>query len=166
MKYLSKNQIKEAIINSAGVNDKYYTIILILAKTGCRVSELTSITPQDILFDEKQIIIRGKGNKIRNIDVPSDLLIQLRLYIKNRKIRKNQKIIPLTIQRVTQISKRFSNMSAHAFRHGYAIALLRTTTNIRYVQIQLGHSSLATTQIYLQFMDYSQDKRKLGELYS
>jgi integrase/recombinase XerC/integrase/recombinase XerD len=166
MKYLSKSMILTAIQNAASKNTKYYNIILTLAKTGCRVSELNKITPQDILFEEKQIILKGKGKKIRNIDVPSDLLLQLKLYIKTNKIRNNKSLFPLTRQRITQISKEFSGLSAHAFRHSYAIHLLRTTKNIRYVQKQLGHSSLAVTEIYLQFLEYDQEKNKLGELYA
>lgn len=165
LKYLSKRQINDAIQHAATINDRYYTIIITLAKTGCRVSELVAITPNDLLFEEKQIIIRGKGNKIRNIDITADLLMQLQLFIKNRKIKKKDRIIALTIQRITQITKRFANTNAHSFRHSYAIHLLRATKNIRYVQKQLGHTTLATTQIYLQFMEYSQEKAKLGELY-
>jgi len=164
--YLSKRQINDAIQQAAAINDRYYIILLTLAKTGCRVSELVAITPNDILFEENQIILRGKGNKIRNIDVPADLLMQLQLFIKNKKIKKKNSIIALTIQRITQITKRFANTNAHSFRHSYAIHLLRTTKNISYVQKQLGHTTLTTTQIYLQFMEYSQEKTKLGELYA
>ena len=166
MKYLSTEQLRESLEKAATINEKYYSVLLTLAKTGCRASELVSITPNDINKDEKQIIVRGKGNKIRNVDVPADLLIQLALYIKNKKIKANKPIFDLSIQRITQITKRFTTLSAHAFRHTYAIHLLRTTKNIRYVQTQLGHSSLATTQIYLRFMDYKKEKQKLGEMYS
>ena len=166
MKYLSQNQIKQAIKNAAGKNQFYYTLILTLSKSGCRVSELINIRTQDILQDEKQLVIRGKGNKIRNVDIPDDLLLQLQLFIKQYKIRKGNRLFPRTRQNITQITKRFIGANAHAFRHSYAINLLRTTNNIRYVQLQLGHNSLTTTQIYLRFMEYTEEKNKLGELYA
>ena len=59
---------------------------------------------------------------------------------------------------------KYSNRNPHAFRHSYAIRLLKETKNIRYVQKQLGHSSLTTTQIYLQFTDFSLEKSKLEDL--
>ena len=166
MKYLSNNQIKQSIKNAAERNQFYYTLILTLAKTGCRVSELTNIRTQDILQDEKQLVVRGKGNKIRNIDVPDDLLLQLRVFIRQYKIRKGSRLFPRSRQNITQITKRFIGANAHAFRHSYAINLLRTTNNIRYVQLQLGHTSLTTTQIYLRFMEYTEEKNKLGRLYT
>jgi len=166
MKYLSNAQIKQAIRNAAEKNQFYYTLILTLAKTGCRVSEVVNIRTQDILQDEKQLVVRGKGNKIRNIDIPDDLVLQLRIYMKQYKIRKGTILFPRTRQNITQITKRFIGANAHAFRHSYAINLLRTTRNIRYVQLQLGHTSLTTTQVYLRYMDYKTEKNKLGELYT
>ena len=130
------------------------------------VSEISKIKPQDILPDAEQIIVKGKGGKIRNIDVTADLIMHILNYAKTNKIRKNQKLVNLTVRRLQQICNEIAKANAHAFRHSYAIHLLRKTKNIRYVQKQLGHSSLATTQIYLQFMEFEEEKNKLGELYA
>jgi len=92
--------------------------------------------------------------------------MQITNYAKTKNIRKNQLLFHLTIRRLQQICNETANINAHAFRHSYAIQLLKKTKNIRYVQKQLGHSSLATTQIYLQFMEFKEEKNKLGELYS
>ena len=166
MKYLSKKEVNEAIQKAAKKSQEYYVMFLVLAGTGCRVTELINIRTQDILDDENQIIIRGKGDYIRNVDVTPELIMQLQLYIKNKRIHHRSRLFKRTRQGITLITKRISGVSAHAFRHTYAIDLLRKTKNIRYVQKQLGHSSLATTQIYLQFMDFEEEKNKLGELYA
>ena len=163
MRILSSNEITNIIGRAA--NDKTFMIINTLAKTGVRVSELIAITPQDILFDEKQIIIRGKGDKIRNIDIPNDLAILLRIFVKNKRVRTNKKIFPLTRDAVYKMTKRIAKTNPHTFRHSYAVELLRKTRNIRYVQVQLGHSSLSTTQVYLRYMDFEEDKKKLVELW-
>ncbi len=163
MRILSSNEIAHILGRCA--KDKPFMILSMLAKTGVRVSELISITPQDILFDEKQIIIHGKGDKIRNIDVPNDLLILLRIFVKNKHVRTNKRIFPVTRDAVYKMTKKIARTNPHTFRHSYAVELLRKTRNIRYVQVQLGHSSLSTTQVYLRFMDFSEDKKKLAQLW-
>ena len=166
MKYLSKDKIKEVLSRAYQSNHKHHLLLNILAHTGCRVSELLSITPQDIDYDNCQVIIRGKGDKIRSVDVPEFLLTILGLYVKHNKITKREKIIPLTRQRVQQITQELAGVNPHIFRHSYAIHLLRKTRNIRYVQVQLGHSTISTTQIYLKHMDFEEEKKCLNDLYS
>ena len=165
MRILSNNEINNIIDKAASERDRTFMIINTLAKTGVRVSELISITPQDILFDEKQIIIRGKGDKIRNIDVPNDLLISLRMFMKNKHVRTNKRIFPVTRDAIYKMTKRIAKTNPHTFRHSYAVELLRKTRNIRFVQVQLGHSSLSTTQVYLRYMDFEEDKKKLVNLW-
>lgn len=166
MKYLSKSEIRAAIEKAAKSSERNYIIINTLAKTGVRVSELTAIKDNDILESSDQIIIRGKGDKIRNIDVDSELILWLKMYVKKNKIKKNKPIFALGTRQIRNITQRFANTNPHSFRHSYAIQLLRKTMNVRYVQVQLGHSTLATTQIYLRFMDFNKEKEKLGELWT
>ncbi len=165
MKILSNKEINTIIEKAIGKSDRTFMIINTLIKTGVRVSELIAITPQDILFEEKQIIIRGKGNKIRNVDAPADLLFAYRLYLKKTSIQINQRIFSITRDAIYKITKKIAGTNPHTFRHSYAVELLRKTRNVRYVQVQLGHSSLSTTQVYLRFMDFSEDKKKLGDLW-
>lgn len=162
MIYLTETQIQQALATASKRTDKYYMLLYTLFSTGLRASEVISLTPQNINFDGNFLFIRGKGNKIRNVDIPAALTIQLQLYIKSRRIKNNQAIFPITRQRVYQIVKELTGVKAHATRHTYAILLLRLTKNIRYVQKQLGHSSLQTTSIYLQFLEYDEEKRKLA----
>lgn len=165
MKYLSKNEFKKAIQKASKKSNRDYLILNVLFKTGVRVEELTRITPNDVLSDNDQIIIKGKGDKIRNIDVSPELIMQLELYIKNFKIKKRDSIIPLTTRAIGYITHKHSGVNPHAFRHSYAIHLLQGTRNIRYVQLQLGHEGLSSTEVYLQFMDFEEEKKKLGEIF-
>lgn len=165
MRYLNQDQVAEAIRKAAEKKDKYYLLISTLVKTGLRVSELIVLTPQNVNFQEFCFHIRGKGNKIRTIDIPADLAMQLQIYVKEKKIGKKQPIFKLSRQRVNRITNELAGINAHGLRHSYAIALLRATKNIRYVQRQLGHTSLTTTQIYLQFVEYDEEKKKLASLY-
>ena len=166
MKILSKKQVNEIIDRVSNEQAKTFLKIYILAHTGVRVSELLRIKPCDILTDERQIIIRGKRDVIRNVDVTPELLLPLRLYIKQKHIKDNELIFPVTRQSVYDLCKKYAGVSPHKFRHTYIANLLRTTKNIRYVEKQAGHKDIRTTRIYLQFMEFEEDKKKLGELYS
>jgi len=165
MKYVTTNDVHKALEKAASEGQEEYLIIKTLAETGLRVSELVHIEPRD-LNDDKTIYVRGKGNKIRIIDIPGELYQLLKLFIKDRKIRYDRRIFSLDRSTVYRLTMKLIDKNPHAFRHGYAIHLLKRTRNIRYVQKQLGHSSLSRTQIYLQFMEYEQEKSQLSDLYS
>ena len=166
MKYLNAEQIKQAVIKAAEEKDTYYMIIKVLSEAGLRVSELINLTPQNINFIEGYFHIKGKGGHIRNVDISRELCMQLQMYIKNKKIKPRDKIFDISRQRVQQITSHVAGINPHGLRHSYAIALLRTTGNIRYLQKQLGHRSLSTTQVYLQFVEYDKEKEKLISLYA
>ena len=166
IKYLSKEKIKKVLHKAFELDYKPYFIISILANTGIRVSELLSITPNDLLLDQRQLIIRGKGDKIRNVDIPPDLAYRIITYVRNNNIKNKERVFKITRQRVYQITKEIAGVNPHMFRHSYAIHLLRKTKNIRYVQVQLGHSTIISTQVYLRYMDFEEEKQKLDSLYN
>ncbi len=168
MKFLSKDEINRALkkaSKSKPHRDRNLVLLQILAKTGIRVSELIAITPKHLLAEESQLIIKGKGNKPRNIDIPLDVVLPLQSYIESLNIKKNARIFPITRQQVRNITYKLADTNPHAFRHSYTIHLLRKTKNIRYVQNQLGHSSLATTEIYLQYMEFEKEKEQLEGMF-
>jgi integrase/recombinase XerD len=129
--------------------------------SGARVSEVVNLKLDDINLKEKTaMIISGKGSKDRLIILSKDWIIDLKKYIKKKKIvseyvfsKKNgKKISTDTIQRIVRKSAKNANIqkhvTPHCLRHSYATHLLEAGTNIRYIQALLGHSSLNTTQIY------------------
>ena len=167
IKYLTKEKIVNLLNKSyLKKNMKDACIVSILIGTGIRVSELLSITPNDLLFDQAQLIIRGKGNKIRNVDITPHLARMINYYMQQLNLKNNERVFKITRQRVYQICKEIAGVNPHMFRHSYAIHLLRKTKNIRYVQIQLGHSTIVSTQVYLRYMDFEEEKKKLDSLYA
>ena len=168
MRYITKNELQEIREKSLHINlykNQSATLIIdTLIFTGVRVNELIQITPNDLL--KKHIMIKGKGNKPRNVAVTSELLFQLKYHIKQNRIPDNKSIFPYTTDGIRKICKRVSNFSPHVFRHSYAIELLRRGNNIEYVRIQLGHSTLQTTQIYLKYAIFDKEYERLGELFT
>ena len=167
MQYLSLKQIRQ-IKDKALIKSQYdYLIIRLFAETGMRISEVLNVQPSDLLELENtyQLVVRGKGNVIRQVDISSSLYSFLQMYIKQKKLRYTDKLITHKTRAIQYRVKKLAGIHCHAFRHSYAIHLLRQTKNIRYVQSQLGHTSLTTTQIYLRYMDFQQEQALLEELF-
>lgn len=171
MKYLTISQVKEALKKTARNGRKSnrhrnYLILKTLAETGLRVSELINLKPYNINFEESIFYITGKGSRTRIVDIPSELGHLLEMYVKSNNIKSKSNIFPLTRDGILKITKKYADINVHAFRHTYAINLLRKTKNIRFLQKQLGHTSLKTTEIYLQFLEYEEEKKQLENLMS
>jgi integrase/recombinase XerD len=142
-------------------------ILELLYSSGLRVSELTSLKINDILFDEDLIIVTGKGNKQRIVPVGSSALHHIGLYLNHfRKPQKEAKTDDTTLflnlrgkpisrvyifKRIKEIAQTVGiskNISPHTFRHSFATTLVEAGADLRAVQQMLGHKSITTTEIY------------------
>lgn len=137
-------------------------IIELLFATGMRISELCTLTTNQIDTHDYIIKISGKGAKERliqicNISVQS--LLDQYISIVNPKINsfifKNRLNNRLSEQSVRNMIKEYAihadiqqHITPHMFRHSFATLLLEEDVDIRYIQQMLGHSSITTTQIY------------------
>ena len=135
---------------------------------GLRVSELVTLPENCINLDKKQILIFGKGSKERIIPVSDSALKALADYkaCRDKFItpgRRSQWLFPsysasghLTRDAFYKDLKNLaieagippSRVSPHVLRHSFATKLLNHEANLRSVQQMLGHSSIATTEIY------------------
>ncbi len=134
--------------------------------TGARVSELTRLTLQDVLFEDGLARIFGKGSKERIVPVGRRALGAVSLYA--REIRPlldkgktrgvlflNARGTPLSrvgawgiIKRAARQAGLSKRVTPHTLRHTFATHLLEGGADLRAVQEMLGHADLATTQIY------------------
>ena len=135
-------------------------IIWTLLDTGLRVSEVCSLTPQNILWQQKSLRINGKGGlygkKTKKRVVPMSKRIQTLLehyFAINDKwfvgVRQVQKIIK-SVANKAQITE---EVTPHILRHTFATLALQKGISIASVQKILGHDRLATTAIYLNLTD-------------
>ncbi|MBI4978951.1 MAG: tyrosine recombinase XerC [Spirochaetes bacterium] len=153
-------------------------IMLLFYVSGLRVSELCSLTVDDIAGQD-YIRIRGKGGKIREIPLLSTFTETLPVYIAKRvrylslagrvcdALFINKNGTPLSPRGVRFIIKTLirklnpgHDFSPHTLRHTFATHLLNNGADIRAVQELLGHSSLSTTQQYTHVTN-----RRLFEVY-
>jgi integrase/recombinase XerD len=141
-------------------------ILELLYATGARISELTALNLDD-LVDPTMIRLFGKGSKERIVPVGSYAQNALEVYLVRARpvlVKKgkgtpalflNQRGSRLSRQSAWQIisdcadaAKIQSEVSPHTLRHSFATHLLEGGADVRVVQELLGHSSVATTQIY------------------
>ena len=165
MKYLSASELKRCLNKAIDSNFKHLAVLETLAGSGVRVSELINITVNNIDFENHKITVLGKGNKIRDIYISQSLVNTLKLYVQTKNLRSFDKLFPYRRQSVYNICKRYSSKGPHAFRHTYAIHVLRATNNVEFLRQQLGHENLKTTGIYLRHSNFEQEKKKLEDIY-
>lgn len=156
---LTKDELKLLIKATKAGRDRL--IVEFLYSTGVRVSEAINMKSDSLDFKERIARVRGgKGNKDRLIILSNNWCKEARKYLKKKKIKsefffskKNgKKLSTDTAQRILRKASAKADLhkhvTPHALRHSYATHLLEAGENIRKIQVLLGHSNLATTQIY------------------
>jgi len=139
--------------------------LLLLFGLGCRVSELIGLNTNDYNQTEGWLKVLGKGSKERLVPLTQNLQKELEDYLKHvRPELMKQKTPSILINDKGNRPSRVDiwrwlaawakaagfdkPISPHKFRHGCATALLEGGTDLRSIQMLLGHSSIQTTQIY------------------
>ena len=157
-KVLSMQEVRDLI--DATNNMKHRCILSLLYSAGLRRSELINLKPLDI--DSERMIIKinnAKGKKDRYTLLATATLNDLRIYYKQYRPqgyliegRNKAQYSPTSISKIITnaaftagIKK---NVTPHTLRHSFATHLLENGTDLRYIQILLGHSSTKTTEIY------------------
>ncbi len=163
----------------AGIRD--VAILETLYACGLRVSELLNIKQRDIIRDHEIVRVFGKGNKERIVPIGNSALNAIGEYqIKARPLfvsNKDPKDILFLSQRGNKLSRmaiwkfidkyrQIADLSIHVhphlIRHSFATHLLEGGADLRAVQEMLGHSSITTTQIYLNLdKEYIKQMHKL-----
>ncbi len=154
-KTLPKPILHEHIVEALKYADeKEKLIVTILYTLGLRISELQNLKIKDI--SNEWVRVLGKGNKQRDIPLLKSTKNLIDEYltahcVKTYLFEKNDKKLSENILRynVTKVFKRIAlKVTPHQLRHSYATSLLNAAAPIADVSELLGHSSMATTQIY------------------
>jgi len=142
-----------------------FLIFEILYQTGIRRNELINLKEKDVDKSSGTIKVLGKGNKERLIPANNELLKMIREYITEKQTefpglsenwllanKKGKKLYPKYVYNIvkTNLGKVSTNQrkSPHILRHSFATHLTNNGAEINAIKELLGHSSLASTQIY------------------
>ena len=143
-------------------------IISLLFSTGVRRSELMSLRVQDIDFGRKVAKVHGKGNKMREIPLIVSLCEEILLYLDAVEILTDEErslkspllvtysgneLYPAYVDRTVKrelgdVKGITGRKSPHVLRHSLATELMNEEADLNSIKEMLGHSSLATTQVY------------------
>ena len=172
---ISKMMQKNSFLSSK-MQLRNIAIIEVLYASGIRVSELTSLSIENVDLKSGEIKVTGKGNKERIVLIGKDAIKAIKEYIEFER-RNNSKsnylflnktggpISTRSIQRIvkkhSQIAGLHEDFHTHTLRHSFATHMLDGGADIKVVQELLGHSSPTTTQIYTHI-----SKEKMREIYN
>ena len=138
----------------------------LLYATGLRVSELCSLTAEDVNLRDGYLVTRGKGGKERVVPLGDYAVGWVQRWVASgreamlkgktaRALFLGPRRTALTRQGVWKIIRRHAlaagiakPLSPHKLRHSFATHLLERGADLRAVQAMLGHADISTTQIY------------------
>ena len=157
---LSQDEVARFL--AAVANLKHRMVLTVCYATGLRISEAVRLTPASI--DSKRMVIRveqGKGRKDSYVMLSPKLLGMLRTYWDKTRPGEwlfpgrwpGEPISPLSIDRTCREVRQQCGIgkpvTPHSLRHAFAVHLLEAGTNLRTIQLLLGHRNLSTTARYL-----------------
>ncbi|HUD07063.1 MAG TPA: site-specific tyrosine recombinase/integron integrase [Candidatus Saccharimonadales bacterium] len=156
-----------------GLRDR--AILELLFSSGLRVSELVGLNRDHINLKRREFTVRGKGQKDRPIFISEEAASWLENYLSkrednmpalfisfsgNKTATRGQNYKRLTSRSVQRLIGQYARLagitkhvSPHTMRHSFATDLLMNGSDLRSVQALLGHSNIATTQIYTHITD-------------
>jgi site-specific recombinase XerD len=161
------------ISKQSGLRDR--AILELLFSSGLRVSELVGLDRDHINTKRREFMVRGKGQKDRPIFISPEAAGWIEKYLALRtdntkplfirysgtkKVDNSGNFSRLTARSVQRMVARYAllagitkHVSPHTLRHSFATDLLMNGADLRSVQAMLGHSNIATTQIYTHVTD-------------
>lgn len=156
-----------------GLRDR--AILELLFSSGLRVSELVGLDIDHINLKRREFMVRGKGQKDRPIFISPAAADWVQRYIDQRDDNTRPLFIRysgrkaldnsgdyqrLTVRSVQRLVSHYASLagitkhvSPHTLRHSFATDLVMNGADLRSVQAMLGHSNIATTQIYTHLTD-------------
>lgn len=170
VKTLTPEQITtllSSVDRHSAVGAKYYCILLLLLDTGMRISELVSITMEDLDLSQSVIRVLGKGQKWRIVPFCKETRKELVRYINHSRTTLGPQDSGylfhiqcgdhISVGSVQQFIRRLVvragldgvKCSPHTFRHTFATQSIANEANLYVLKDIMGHSSLQTTQKYI-----------------
>lgn len=172
----------EKLLGSISETDIYElrdkSIFELLYSCGLRISEAVELTISDVDFENKFIVVKGKGSKERIVPIGSEAIrllskyikesrpqiignrVSIFLFISKKALKLNRKSVWRLLKGYVERTDITKNITPHTLRHSYATHLIENGADLRSVQELLGHVDISTTQVYTHLA-----KKKLKEIH-
>lgn len=160
-KYLTEKEIE--YLREACNSSFERALFEFMYSTGCRIGEIVSLDKESVSIESQSAIVRGKGDKEREVyfNIPCEIWLKRyleergdtsrALFVTERKPRR------LSIAQMRYVIKRISERAGlkksihpHQLRHSYATHMLNNGAPLEVIQNLLGHEKSETTKIYAQ----------------
>jgi integrase/recombinase XerD len=140
---------------------RLYALACLLIDTGCRIEEVLTLRTNGLDLDNQLLRIKGKGNKERIVPFSFELRRLLFLYLKKRFSKRGDYVFcattgnRLSYRNVLRDWKRLCHKlnipyrPFHQLRHNFGLNFIREGGDISELRRLLGHSSITTTQLYV-----------------
>jgi integrase/recombinase XerC len=167
-KFLSREERQDLIVKVAvwqQTSPRNAALILVAMYTGGRAQEILNIRWQDISELAQTIYVRGmKDSDDREMKVPA-WIIQAVLKTKSPDSLPGDKVFKFSYERFVQIWKMLEmRKPIKAMRHTFAMQLYESTTDIFFVKKALGHRSLSSTMVYVEYIMRTQSLEKITQI--
>jgi site-specific recombinase XerD len=162
------------MLSLAGSNPRDYAMLETFLQTGVRVSELCTLTIDDLDLEGRVLRVRGKGMVAREVDLERKGVLALKNWLNvrppaiARQLFLNKDGGPFGVRGVRKLVEKYRGLagitrkaSCHSLRHTFATYKAERGVSAFQLQRWLGHASVATTQIYVHLG--RQSGRKLME---
>jgi site-specific recombinase XerD len=154
------------------VNPKHRLVIMLGYGCGLRLNELARLQPRQIDWQRNLILIHGKGSKERQVMLDPTIAAALRQHLDENPTLSyifegrtpgepySRRTIEMIYENACLKAKVARRGGIHSLRHSFATHLLEYGTDLRQIQVLLGHADIKTTQIYTHVSDEVVEKIK------
>lgn len=160
---IEKGKLLQALHKSTG---ELHTILTLLWYTGIRIQECLDITWEDIKWQERKIIIHGKGGKDRQVYMNDDLVKIMQAASKDKRWRIfptwTQERVRREMYEIAREMPSLKHFSPHTIRHTYATSMAAQGANVAQLATLLGHKSIKTTQKYIDMSNVGTEQLALS----
>lgn len=163
-------------------DERARVMVLLGVQQGLRVSEIAGVCMDDLSWDDLLVTVRGKGGHVRECPITNETTRAMRAYLAEHPARPGQPLVrsyqhpargisPHHVYRVIVTAMRDAGVKTaahdqrcpHALRHSMAQHVLERGADLRDVSELLGHSSLASTYVYLRRQRVTGRLREVAE---
>jgi site-specific recombinase XerD len=180
---LTKNEVRallEVCGNEKWTDRRNYALIMLLYRTGLRISEALALRPCDVDAERGAIrVLHGKGGHARTVGIDTMGLEVLMGWIKEQAERGHSAGEPIFVTssgravsqgylrrklpELARAARIYKRVHAHGFRHTHASELRAARVDVAVIKRQLGHRSLLTT---IEYLDHIAPESVVGTLHT